>query len=65
MDERMRVYSDPRSRVQVKERCPASTSQKRRVVQEGVAHSRFQHFTLGILGRLKHSILETAFHGEL
>ena len=42
-----------------------SASQKRRVVQEDVTRSHFQHFTLGILERLKHSILETVFHGEL
>ncbi len=42
-----------------------SVSQKRRVVKESVTRFHSQHFTLGILGRLKHAILETAFHGEL
>jgi len=40
-------------------------SQKRRVVQEDATRSHFQHFTLEILGRLEHSILETVFHREL
>ena len=41
-----------------------SASQKRRVVQDDVTRSHFQHFVLGILRRLEHSILGTAFHGE-
>ncbi len=42
-----------------------SASQKRRVVQKGVARSHFQHFTLGILGRLEQAFLDKAFREKL
>ena len=42
-----------------------SASQKRRVVQEDVTRSHFQHFTFGILRRLEQAFLDKAFQGKL
>jgi len=42
-----------------------SASQKRRVVQEDVTRSHFQHFTLGIVGRLEQAFLDKAFRSQL